>query len=230
MTTLTPDDFSAAEKAEIEARLATEAGDLAFLVRQEAAELAVRAPREIRESAHTRIHDANILELLNLLLIVVQDRDTAEPTEAPHFIRFGDPPPATPSEQKFPIALADMSGTGLPGTIPSYTSPFGTASIANGNLSTNTGGWELWHYDPIGMVVERDPNQPSLGELNGVGDYDGMLVEFADVQNFRLHGERGSFVLLSQNNANIAAITGIATMLQERNDKYREIGFPEGSP
>lgn len=223
MSSLVPADFSASEVSEINARLDAEIDDSALLDDQVASETALQTVFQAMEDANIRVHDREIYDLLVILLAVVEARNAAEPTEAPHSIHFASPPPSG-TDEAFPVVLANLTEAGgLPGSIPSYTSPYAAASIENGDLSAGAGGWELWHKNAGTGLQERDPNQPSAGELTV--SYPLIVAEFAKFQTARLHGERGSYSLLSLAGSNITWFQDIKQMIEDRNQVYKDIGF-----
>ena len=228
MSTLVPASFSDDEKAAIQFRLNLADRDIAQIQNSDP-DINTKFDAVSKfDAANTRVQDAAVAELLTILHVIVTDRDIAEPTEAPHFIKFSVPTPGDPS---FPVDLsasdldaADVLFTYL-AAVPSYVVPFAEATMINAaDVSVPNGGWELWRKDPITpFAPERDPDQPTGGELTAA--YAGILAEFGGRNLERLDNEVGSYTLTKFISDQITANAALVALFTNRKAFWESIGF-----
>jgi len=223
LSSLDPDDFTASERDAINARLAQETADLAQQDAGIARATAAAAIYDLLDNANQRVQDSVMGDILAILLQIITDRDTAEPSEAPHTIKFSNPPPGL-GGSSWPVLTADMTVSGgLPVLLP-YNVPFIGASVSNGDVATYAGGWQIFHINPSTTMEEIDPIQPTVGELGPT--YSPLVVEFADQQEARLNVYRGSYILSTQQSVAAARDQSIRDMVVARNQVFKDIGFP----
>ena len=188
MSSLTPDDFSVDEQALINSRLAEEEADFALLDENIAGSTTTQATYDLLDGANQLVQDAVMLDVVTILLAIITARDIAEPAEAPHKIKFAPPPPG-PSEVTWPVTTAAMTVAGGLPALASYDTPFVGATVVNGDIATNAGGWQLFHKNTMTLLEEIDPMQPTAGELTPA--YTPLVAEFFDMQEARLNALTG---------------------------------------
>lgn len=215
MTTLTTANFTDEEKAAIEARLTFHDDDVDGLTAYNANQDQLFNAVIPFDVANQKIQDASIAELITILHGIVTTRDTNEPLEAPHIIKFGANFPAG--------ALPDLDAATVLATyllaVPSYATPVSTASLLNG-AST----WELYHTPtPPGPPEVVDPNQPTVGELTPAEPI--LRQEFDERNVERLDATMGSFVLKSLILNEIGINTTLLMLLDARKDFWEGVGF-----
>lgn len=230
MSTLIPDDFPEDEQNAIQIRLNLADRDIAQI---DATTPVLETKFDAvyyMDRANIRVQDSAIAELITFLHGIITQRDIDEPSEAPHSIKFESPDPGG-QDPSFPINAPELfAADDLPtylAALPSYTTPFATATLENGSVDvgTPTGGWELWREKTIPPPGrEADPDQPVDPELPAAA-FNLIKQDFNDRNAERLNVEVGSYVLTKLIQDQIAASSVLATLFQNRKDFWEGIGF-----
>lgn len=229
MTILDTNDFDSDQTEAIQRRLEQYDFDIAR-AQAEVDDVNERFDKIVAfDGANQLVQQSAMEDIITILYAVITQRDLDEPGEAPHFIKFQDPGDVSAGQPSFPFALPDLYASDdilvyLAG-LPDYDTPVASYSVENGDLSTPTGGWELWHTI-AGPTEERDPVQPSTGELTG--DYDVAVEEFNDRNEERLDSDIGSFILKSVVLSQVAVNTNLITILNRRKIFWESVGFSGG--
>jgi hypothetical protein len=231
MSTLTPDDFTQAERDAINFRINIIDQDIAQLQAQVPDPLTKFNAVSVFDEANQRVQDAAIAELITFLHGIITQRDIDEPSEAPHSIKF-EPPDPGGQNPSFPINAPELfAADDLPtylASLPSYTTPFATATLENGavDVGTPTGGWELWREKTIPPPGrEADPDQPVDPELPAAA-FNLIKQEFDERNAERLDNDIGSYVLKQFISNQITSVSSQVALLQQRKAFWESIGFP----